>query len=229
MPAGVPEIRRVAASQTTSQTRPSAPVARNAPRQPNRAAMKAVSGGAITAPNADPPLAMPMASALFSNGNHSTAPLVAAGKQLPSPNPRKKRATPKDSGPVAKACAALAADHTAERQRHADAHAQAVHEPATDGEHDRVAELECEHHPRIGGVAHVEFGGKRGSQDGQNLPVQEAERRSGEQQPAQHPAAAKLVGHRLPLLACSASSPALTSVIRFTRTVHGVPSSLTIP
>src|SRR6266536_1857207 len=51
----------------------------------------AISGGAITAPTAVPPLMIPIAVARSLAGNHSVTARVAAGKPPPSPTPRSSR------------------------------------------------------------------------------------------------------------------------------------------
>ena len=85
---GLRKRRNHAAIQTT----PIRPVIANAPRQPVQRAAATISGGASTAPNADPPVvAMPIASARSLFGNHSRIPFAAPGKQPPSPAPSMNR------------------------------------------------------------------------------------------------------------------------------------------
>ena len=72
---GVEKLRH-AVTHPASHRRPSSAVPTKAPRNPNAVAHHTVSGGASTAPNADPPFAKPTARPHRSGGIHSTAPLA---------------------------------------------------------------------------------------------------------------------------------------------------------
>src|SRR4051812_27737974 len=97
-------------SHATSHTKPTAPVRRNAHRQPNQVAIHGTVSGAIIAPTLDPGLKIPVASARSFFGNHSATVFTAAGKFPASPSPSAKRATPNpktDRAPAAAMAARL--------------------------------------------------------------------------------------------------------------------------
>src|SRR5690554_3077269 len=72
-------------AHTSTQTNPNRPGRIKAHLQPYCPAMSMVSGGATTAPIAEPPMAIPLAKALSFLPNHSYTVLAAPGKQPPSP------------------------------------------------------------------------------------------------------------------------------------------------
>src|SRR5690606_4221458 len=80
-------------SHTATHRIPTNPGITNPPRQPKYPDIQTVSGGATTAPMADPPMAIPLASARSFSSNHSYTALAAPGKHPPSPSPSKKRYT----------------------------------------------------------------------------------------------------------------------------------------
>src|ERR1043166_6217762 len=81
--------------QSSSQRKPSAPVATNGAGHPNASVIHGTTSGVTTAPMFVPELKMPVASARSFLGNHSATVLIAAGKLPASPLPRNARATPK--------------------------------------------------------------------------------------------------------------------------------------
>src|SRR5262245_31749933 len=81
-------------NHAAAQTTPIAPVTIKTMRQPLANTIVAISGGAITAPRAEPVLNMPTASERSRAGNHSATTFADAGNPPPSPSPRRKRAVP---------------------------------------------------------------------------------------------------------------------------------------
>jgi hypothetical protein len=72
--------------------------------------IKAISGGATTAPTAVPALMMPSAWARSRGANHSATARVAAGNPPPSPTPSNKRLAASAITPPAKPWLAQASD-----------------------------------------------------------------------------------------------------------------------
>src|SRR5262245_41973908 len=90
---------------------PTPPVMKNTQRHPSAPTMSAMSGGATTAPTAEPVLKIPNASERSRGGNHSATALPEPGKPPPSPMPSRKRHTPMPSTDDTMPVRALAADH----------------------------------------------------------------------------------------------------------------------
>src|ERR1700719_1548167 len=88
-----------------SQTNPSAPVRRNAERQPQCEAMRGAISGATIAPTLVPALKIPVAKERSFLGNHSATHLMLAGKTPASPKPSAERAAAKVTKEPAAACA----------------------------------------------------------------------------------------------------------------------------
>src|ERR1700732_70572 len=78
-----------------SQTNPSAPVRRNAERQPQCEAIRGAISVVTIAPPLVPALKIPVANDRSFLGNHSATHLMLAGKTPASPNPSAKRAAAK--------------------------------------------------------------------------------------------------------------------------------------
>jgi hypothetical protein len=78
-----------------SQAKPSAPVSKNAQRQPRWTAIHGTMSGVTIAPMLVPALKTPVARALSFLGNHSATHLMLAGKTPASPNPKAARAATK--------------------------------------------------------------------------------------------------------------------------------------
>jgi len=74
-------------------------------------AIQVTSGGATTAPRHEPLLNNPMAKARSRAGNHSETALTPPGQLPASPNPSRKRNSPKWSAELATACSMAATDH----------------------------------------------------------------------------------------------------------------------
>src|SRR5687767_14592024 len=77
-----------------AQTNPTPPVMKKTSRHPHVATINAISGGAITAPSAEPVLKIPKASARSLGGNHSATAFPEPGNPPPSPIPSRKRHVP---------------------------------------------------------------------------------------------------------------------------------------
>src|SRR4029077_20941011 len=92
-------------SQSASHTNPSAPVKRNAQRQPQDLAIHGMKSGVIIAPTLVPALKIPVASARSFFGNHSATLLMLAGKTPASPKPSAARAIANVKKEFAAACA----------------------------------------------------------------------------------------------------------------------------
>src|SRR5215467_12440065 len=93
------------ASQSISQTKPRAPVARKDHRHPQRPVIQGTSQGVIMAPTLVPALKIPVASARSRLGNHSAIVLMLAGNTPASPKPSEARAIKKERKEFAAACA----------------------------------------------------------------------------------------------------------------------------
>src|SRR5687768_10297704 len=94
-----------------AQMKPIAPVMKKTQRQLRFKTIMAMSGGAMTAPRAEPVLKMPKATERSLGGNHSATALPEPGKPPPSPMPRRKRQAPKPATLETRPVAKLAADH----------------------------------------------------------------------------------------------------------------------
>src|SRR4051794_14903819 len=90
---------------------PAPPVMKKTQRQPSVVTISAMSGGARTAPRADPELKIPNASARSLGGNHSATALPEPGNPPPSPMPSRKRNTPRPSTDDAVPVSRFADDH----------------------------------------------------------------------------------------------------------------------
>ena len=171
---------RQAASQAASQSKPRSAVHTKALRHPNASATQAVSGGRQDRAEGRAAVGDADGERALAAGIHSTAPFVTAGKQAPSPTPRKKRAAPRPSAPAAIACMPLAADQISTEMAKPEAGSDRIHETSAEREHHRVAEDEGEDYARIVRVSHLEFSRDSGSQDAEHLTIQEAQRRGRE-------------------------------------------------
>src|ERR1700684_3388153 len=87
-----------------SQTKPDAPVIRNAQRHPHRTTIQVTTKGGTMAPILAPALKIPVASARSFFGNHSATVLMLAGKTPDSPRPNADRATRKLVKELPRAC-----------------------------------------------------------------------------------------------------------------------------
>src|SRR5690606_7518692 len=98
-------------SQNITHTKPINPDRINAHCQFSVAIMKAINGGAATAPKLDPVLKMPKAIDLSLEGNHSETTFAEPGNAPPSPTPNRNLAMPRPITLDTKPWSMFARDH----------------------------------------------------------------------------------------------------------------------
>ena len=114
--------------------KPRMPVTTNDARQPNCSARNATSGGASTAPTAEPPSNIAIAKARRFCGNQLATALVPAGQLPASVTPSRERATIRLIGPTTKACSTAATDRNTLRPKLPDGATELFQPSDDDGE-----------------------------------------------------------------------------------------------